>query len=261
VIHRLIIRPGAIGDAVVSLPAVVHLCRGVQATIWCPTQNLPIFQHVAPAQSIASTGFDSLHWPTPLIQRLREFDEIVSWSGANNEDIRERASALGLPFRFLRALPPEGTSRHAADYYLEQVGGTLGAVPAIPIERRVEDFAVIHPFSGSARKNWPLTSFQAVAGRLPCPVQWCAGPEEPLSGAVRFASLDLLIPWLAQAAAYLGNDSGISHVAAACGVPVVAVFGPTDPQVWAPRGNVQIARFTDSIECVTALVRTRLLSK
>jgi ADP-heptose:LPS heptosyltransferase len=36
--------------------------------------------------------------------------------------------------------------------------------------------------------------------------------------------------------AYVGNDSGVSHLAAALGVPTIAVFGPTDPTVWAPLG-------------------------
>ena len=35
----------------------------------------------------------------------------------------------------------------------------------------------------------------------------------------------------------VGNDSGISHLAAALGVPVVALFGPTDPAIWGPRGE------------------------
>jgi ADP-heptose:LPS heptosyltransferase len=48
--------------------------------------------------------------------------------------------------------------------------------------------------------------------------------------------LSLLAAVLAQSAAYLGNDSGASHLAAAAGAPVVAVFGPTDPMLWAPRG-------------------------
>jgi ADP-heptose:LPS heptosyltransferase len=40
---------------------------------------------------------------------------------------------------------------------------------------------------------------------------------------------------------YIGNDSGITHLAAATGVPVVAIFGPTDPTIWAPRGeNVRV---------------------
>ena len=46
---------------------------------------------------------------------------------------------------------------------------------------------------------------------------------------------------LRKAAAYVGNDSGITHLAAALGVPVAALFGPTDPNRWAPRGrDVQI---------------------
>ena len=43
--------------------------------------------------------------------------------------------------------------------------------------------------------------------------------------------------WLQTARLYIGNDSGITHLAAAVGVPVVAIFGPTDPAVWAPRGD------------------------
>jgi ADP-heptose:LPS heptosyltransferase len=43
--------------------------------------------------------------------------------------------------------------------------------------------------------------------------------------------------WFARARLYIGNDSGITHLAAAVGTPVVAVFGPTDPGVWSPRGE------------------------
>lgn len=43
---------------------------------------------------------------------------------------------------------------------------------------------------------------------------------------------------------YLGNDSGITHLAAACGTPTIALFGPTDPQVWGPQGpQVSIIRW------------------
>jgi heptosyltransferase-3 len=41
---------------------------------------------------------------------------------------------------------------------------------------------------------------------------------------------------LSLCAAYLGNDSGVTHLAAAAGTPAVALFGPTDPAVWGPRG-------------------------
>jgi ADP-heptose:LPS heptosyltransferase len=68
-------------------------------------------------------------------------------------------------------------------------------------------------------------------------VRWCAGPEEDLPGAVRIEDLYELGCWLRRARLYIGNDSGISHLAAAVGTPVVAMFGPTDPAVWAPRGE------------------------
>ncbi len=43
---------------------------------------------------------------------------------------------------------------------------------------------------------------------------------------------------------YLGNDSGITHLAAASGTPTIALFGPTDPQVWGPKGpQVSIIRW------------------
>jgi ADP-heptose:LPS heptosyltransferase len=57
-----------------------------------------------------------------------------------------------------------------------------------------------------------------------------------LEGAVRIENLSELAKRLASARVFVGNDSGISHLAAAVGTPVVALFGPTDPRVWAPRG-------------------------
>ncbi len=243
-------RPGAIGDTVVSLPALESL----QAQeIWAPAQNLPLLRHLGECRSLISTGIDSLVIPEATLRRLSEFDDIVSWYGSAREDFRQQVAAL--PFRFFPALPAAECSTHAVDFYLRQVGAPEGAVPRLPVERRDEGFAVIHPFSGSARKNWPLAQFCAVAEHLPMPVLWCAGPEETLDGAAQFADLGDLGHWLAGARVFLGNDSGIAHVAAACGVPVVAVFGPTDPSVWAPRGNrVRIAQWDWPPERVAAEV-------
>jgi ADP-heptose:LPS heptosyltransferase len=96
---------------------------------------------------------------------------------------------------------------------------------------------VIHPFSGGRRKNWPLEQFCEISRRLPMPVQWCAGPEESLHSAVRMENLWDLACWLAAARVYIGNDSGITHLAAAVGTPTVAIFGPSDPAIWGPRGE------------------------
>jgi hypothetical protein len=217
-----------------------HL-RADYTEVWVPSAVVPLIRF-AEDRAIASTGIDLLGLPgveppAGLIARLRSFDSIVSWYGANRGEFREHIHLLGLPFQFLDALPEPGAEIHAADFFLGQVGGQGAAVPSIQCEGIARaDFAAIQPFSGSGRKNWPLERFREVAARLSIPVRWCAGPEEPLADAVRFDNLYELACWLASARVYIGNDSGITHLAAAVGTPVAAIFGPTDPAVWAPRG-------------------------
>lgn len=252
----LVIRPGAIGDAILSLPAIEYLHPD---EIWCPQQNIPLFEWLAPARSLVSEGIDSLRVPQRALGRLGEFDRVISWYGTLRDDFRRQVSHL--PFTFLRAVPPEEARMHAADYYLAQVGAPAGGVPRLPGRRAPGDFAVIHPFSGGRRKNWPLAAFRQAARLIEeqMPVEWCAGPEEPLDGARRFPDLGRLGAWLAGARVYVGNDSGITHLAAALGVPVVALFGPTDPQVWGPRGAVTVLSFqaTPAEVASAALARSR----
>jgi ADP-heptose:LPS heptosyltransferase len=239
-LRRLLIRPGAIGDCVLTLPAM-ELLRCDYLEVWVAGPNVPLVRFATQVRSIASTGLDLVEIPDreparELMECLAGFDEIVSWYGTARAEFR--AAVAGLPFRFLPALPAEGARMHAADYYLAQVGGRGPAQPRLDCPRWEGGFAVIHPFSGSAKKNWPLARYcelaHAIGARMP--VRWCAGPEEPLEGTVRFADLYELACWLAGARLYIGNDSGITHLAAATGAPVVALFGPTDPAVWAPRG-------------------------
>lgn len=239
--RTLIIRPGGIGDCILSLPAIEYL-RTNYTEVWAPSAVVPLIRF-AEARSIASTGIDLLgipdvEPPAGLIEQLRSFDSIVSWYGANRPEFRECVRALELPFRFLDALPPAGAQSHAADFFLRQAGGCGVAMPKIHYQPQPRaNFAVIQPFSGSPKKNWPLERFRELAGRLLMPVRWCAGPEEPLDNAVRFDNLYELACWIATAGVYVGNDSGITHLAAAVGTPVVGIFGPSDPAVWAPRGE------------------------
>lgn len=266
---RLIIRPGAIGDFIVSIPALQCLHDGY-LEVWTAGPNVPLAARIADqARSIASTGLDLLELTGPsgqLLDRLRSFDSIVSWYGAGRPEFREAVAALSLPFQFFAALPREGCGVHAVDFYLDQARMIAhvasDGIPRIVCEASRADFAAIHPFAGSARKRWPLERFQELAGRLAheMPVEWCAGPAEALPGAKRFDDLYHLARWLASARVYIGNDSGPTHLAAAVGAPVVAIFGPTDPVVWAPRGpNVVVAaaRSLDDImvDRVAALAR------
>jgi ADP-heptose:LPS heptosyltransferase len=64
-------------------------------------------------------------------------------------------------------------------------------------------------------------------------------------GVLEGLSLPALAALLSMANLYIGNDSGVTHLAAATGAPVVAVFGPTNPVVWGPRGP-EISVYEDS---------------
>ena len=242
--RRLVIRPGAIGDFVVSLPALEHL-RAEYFEVWTHSRTVPLVRFADRVRSIASTGIDRVgvtEPPAELMETLRTFDSIVSWYGSNRPEFRD--AVADLPFTFYPALPHDASTIHATDFYLHQVGAPPGAVPHIPCDVTREDYAVIHPFSGSPRKNWPLEKFRAMAAKLPMPVHWCAGDDDPpLPDAVRFDDLYELACFLARARLYIGNDSGITHLAAAVGTPTLAIFGPTNPAVWAPRGDhVRVVR-------------------
>jgi len=241
-LRRLLIRPGAIGDCILSLPALECL-RSEYTEIWVRSEAAPLIRFADCVRSIASTGIDRMGLegidpPPDLMARMRSFDSIVSWYGSNREEFRTQMNKLELPIRLLDALPPAGGAVHAVDFFLEQAGCGGVAVPRIQCPPApTKDFAVIHPFSGSPRKNWSLERYRELARRLEMPVRWCAGPEEQLEDAVRIDNLYELASWLSTARLYIGNDTGITHLAAAVGVPVVAIFGPTDPAVWAPRGD------------------------
>jgi len=236
----------------VSLPALESV-RTDDFEVWAASPNVPLVRF-APARAISSTGLDLLGITDPpplLIERLRSFDSIVSWYGANRPEFRHEVARLHLPFTFLPALPAAGADTHATDFYLGQVRPFAtresDGIPRVPCPAAPpENYAVIHPFSGSPRKNWPLGKFRALAARLErvMPVRWCRGEDDPpLEGAVPIPDLYELACRLARARLYIGNDSGITHLAAAAGTPVLAIFGPaSDPAVWAPRGpNVRIA--------------------
>lgn len=251
-IRRLLIRPGAIGDFILSLPALETL-RGDFTEIWCAESNISLAFCADRARSIGSAGLDRLGLlpAGDVIERLRGFDSIISWYGTNRPEFGELVGSLRIPFTFLPALPRDG-SAHAVDFYNAQafeITGRRGSwFPRIPVPRAGRSFAAIHPFASSAGKRAPLTLFRRLAERLGerMPVRWLRGPEETLPPDISCESItDLyeLGKFLSQARIYVGNDSGVTHLAAAVGTPVMALFRTTDPRVWAPRGvSVDVVR-------------------
>lgn len=104
-------------------------------------------------------------------------------------------------------------------------------------------YAVLHPFASTPAKTWPARRFLAVAAELKRslglePV-FLAGPGDDSSVFAGFevwnsAPLARVKSLMAGAQLFVGNDSGPAHMAAAFGVPVVALFGDSDPLIWGP---------------------------
>ncbi len=186
--RRLLIRPGAIGDCILALPELESV-RAEYTEVWTPRAILPLIQFADRTRAIADTGLDLIGVrDNASLQEFESFDSIYSWYGSNFDPFRD--AVRHLPFTFFPALP------------INVIGTPRIRVPDLPRE----NLAILHPFSGSAKKNWPLEHFQEVASRLDQPVTFCAGP-----GATHVENLYDLACWLSTASVYVGNDSGISH--------------------------------------------------
>ena len=103
-------------------------------------------------------------------------------------------------------------------------------------------YVVLHPFAATAEKTWPRERFLAAADQMqaaglqPMIVAGPADDAGPFSKfqVLRNPPLGALKSLMSGAALFIGNDSGPAHVAAAFGIPVIALFGPSDPVTWAP---------------------------
>lgn len=152
--------------------------------------------------------------------------------------------------------------RHEVEY-CNDVTGMLGAQPdhgqlEFPMSEQdrayakealppVRPLVAVHPGSGSysTARRWPIERYQEVVQRLGAagisPIA-VGGPGEESLGRALGAGIDLtgrttmsqLGAVLGGCAAFVGNDSGVMHIAAAVGTPVVALFGPSNHRAWGP---------------------------
>lgn len=112
-------------------------------------------------------------------------------------------------------------------------------------------YTVIHPFASGPEKTWPAKRFVEIAKRTRC--VFLAGPEDdvrPFSGfeVWKNAPLARVKSLISGAQLFLGNDSGPAHIAAGFGVPVVVLFGSSNPVTWAPwRTEAQVLTSREGI--------------
>jgi ADP-heptose:LPS heptosyltransferase len=119
-------------------------------------------------------------------------------------------------------------------------------------------YAVIHPMAATKEKTWPAAGFLEVAGFLRNQMQlepvFIGGPGDdpaPFHPYLTIAGAPLaeIAQLMRDASLFVGNDSGPAHIAAAFGLPLVVLFGPSDAEIWAPWRTVgKVLRASGPIE-------------
>lgn len=213
--------------------------------------------------------------PEALKERLGRFQLALVFSPQPRPTLPTRLAQAGLgAVAWLPSWPADGEepvgaflAAHLARLGVKPVSGPFRLVWGDAWKNQVPQlsgpgpFLAVAPGSGHACKNWPLAHYyevtRALAWEKKLQVVWLAGPAEeellPFLKGLCAAQEQLLLSGLpltavaavlARSRLFLGGDSGLTHLAAAVGVPsVLALFGPTDPKVWAPPGKgVQVLR-------------------
>jgi heptosyltransferase III len=279
----LIIRPGAIGDTLLTFPIIQALRAQFddpRITFVGNATVLPLAMALGLVEEVDDYGdlrwselfsAEGIHTPE-LGKQLQQTELAICWLRDPDGRVEHNLRLAGIKQAIIApGRPPEGRRVHVVNYLAETVGVNQVRMDqvyhihphdtSLPPKRRNkssshEQYIAIHPGSGGARKCWPAVSFVAVIELLwqhGYPILLLAGPadHERVSGIQRSLSsppgpgmlevlidapLVLVAEHLLQCSCYLGNDSGITHLAAMLGIPTIALFGPSDPAVWRPLG-------------------------
>jgi ADP-heptose:LPS heptosyltransferase len=220
---------------------------------------------------------DSLWRTATLPDFLIEADDLFIFGQAGSRLMAERLSArLSAKVNWVQSFPAANDAHtHISRFLRRQLNGLgwpvsgepLALSPPVSEKQAAREFlhklgiyskpVFIHPGSGGRRKVWPLTNWHALLDWIRRTSSFQAllsvGPADDymdeFTGAMREAGVPIvsgltllrLSALLSLCGIYIGSDSGVSHLAAAAGIPTIAVFGPTDPRVWAPQGRNAVA--------------------
>ncbi len=229
--RTLIIRACAIGDFVLNLPTL-HAVRKTwpdkALTLVGYPSTLELAREFIPVEGIYS--IESPPWSRLFHEPVSglDFDGAIVWM--KDPVLAENLRGSGI--RDIVSADPFPSYGHAATHLLRTL--KLGAPPLPDLWQPESERMVIHAGSGSPRKNWPY--FEELAGRLSDVVN-LFGPNEEGISRKEILPLPQVFQLLRRCRAYIGNDSGITHLAAYLGCPTVAIFGPTDPRIWGPIGR------------------------
>jgi len=267
----LVARGGALGDFILTIPVLAALRRhfpdgALEILGYERIASLAVAAglagRVSALESPALAGFFARDgtWPANEAQYFGGFDLIISYvydpEKIFQTNVRRcsQAQFLAGPYR-----PDESAGLHAAKALLRPLE-VLGIHEADPCPRLVlpgnpeppaTPLLAIHPGSGSVLKNWPETKWAELLGRLAATAEWnflLIGGEAEGARCERLAATlprhrtrlaqNLPLLELAQKMrscfAFMGHDSGITHLAAALDLPGLVLWGPSNEAVWHP---------------------------
>ncbi|MFO0794556.1 MAG: glycosyltransferase family 9 protein [Candidatus Brocadiaceae bacterium] len=283
--HVLIIRPGALGDGIVTLPTMLAIREyfpDARIEIMGSANFLEIvkgrfyadsvsrFDHV----DVAALFTQNTHISPSLLKRFGKKDVIILFVPDQDQILTNnlKASGAGYVIQY-DPFPSPGESIHIIDHFLhflDLIGiPSFSKTPKIFLNGEDVFFAdnflhekiigskktliAIHPGSGGRQKCWPVERYAALIGwlkkEMDAEILVISGPADDhivkelrvkVGGNFIFADqlpLSKLASLIKRCNLFVGNDSGITHMAAALGTRTVAIFGPTDPGVWGPRGD------------------------
>jgi ADP-heptose:LPS heptosyltransferase len=283
-VEILLLHPGALGDIILSLPAIALLRKRFPSAAVTIAGNV---DHLSPivsrhAERILSLSTLPLHrlyareaLPPEEVLFWKSFSRIVSWTGTEDPEFVKKLQAIHPDACVAAWKPQPGELRHVSQLFALSLGFESSPEKKLePASIRLDSedrhlairwlaqrgwnekhsLTALHPGAGSKEKRWPLSRFISLARKLLLQEKrkllLIEGPAE--KGLARYIEqqlpsaevilaeslrLSLLAAVIEQCGIFVGNDSGIAHLAAALKVPSVVLFGPTLPQHWAPLGE------------------------
>ncbi len=259
-----------IGDLVLTTPALAALksLPDANVTLGVHASTAGLLPAIPNCDSAIVFGRGWTPWQQVLTGR---FDVVLDFTGTDRSALATFASRAPRRVTFewvrrkrLRALAHNEfvassvRERHTADHYLDLVGGS-GASPLLIAEPRsggapLPPYAVLHPGTARAEKNWLAERWADVARHLVekhgLKIVITTGPDPAERAHAEVINSQLPIPnsqpqsppdlcafaaLLRDAAVVVSCDTAAVHLAAAFQRPQIALFGPTNPFHWRPR--------------------------
>ena len=275
-LHALVLFPGSLGDFLCLLPALEAIARSTaneRVEVVARGELLEMIRRlpfVCQASSLDRGVFAQLFLQSAgsrekISSLFSSISEVFSWFGYAHPEVRANLDSIvrGRVRSFAFFTGQEDC--HASAYYLRCVGSgelrcpsfLLGEEERLWLDRywRRRDWLpssrvlIVHPGSGGRKKRWEPEGFMQVSRwwqrHKKGKVLILLGPAEE-EGAERWrqvgeveSALSLLqaAAVLSRTSVYLGNDSGVSHLAGVVGARGAVLFGPTRPQQWRPLGG------------------------